>query len=87
MANKAEQIWQFLSPSGRIDLISGSEIDDIYTGDDLDQNKLALIASKDYNELEYKYRSFLDICVPYVYPVLSKQEDWIMFNSVYLKHE
>ena len=27
-------------------IISGSEIDDIYTGDDLDQNKLDLIASK-----------------------------------------
>lgn len=79
MANRAEQIWQFLSQGGRMDLISGSEIDDIYTDDDVDQDKLAQIAAKDYSELEYQYRSFLDTCVPYVYPGLSKQQDWIMF--------
>ena len=54
MANKSEQIWQFLSQGGRMDIISGSEIDEIYTGDDIDQDKLAQVAAKDYHELHLR---------------------------------
>lgn len=83
MLNKAEQIWQFLSTGDRKDILDTSDIDDLYNDDILDNDKLEKISKMDYQELEYQYRHYLDLCTPHIYSELSKQEDWKDF----LKHQ
>jgi len=79
VVNKSEQIWQFLSLDGRKQLLQRSDIYELYNDDIIDDVKLNTVCNKDYKQLDYQYRHFLDLVVPYEYPILSKQEDWIMF--------
>lgn len=77
--NKSEKIWQFLSIDGRSKLLSNSEIDDLYTGDDIDSNKVSEVTSVDYKDLDKQYKDFLDLVAPYEYPYLSKLDGWASF--------
>ena len=79
VVNKSEQIWQFLSLEGRKQLLQRSDIYELYNDDIIDEIKLYTVCNKDYKQLDYQYRYFLDLVVPYEYPILFKQEDWIMF--------
>lgn len=79
--NKSEQIWQFLSINGRERLLNNSEISDLYTDNEIDNQKVKEIAIIYYKDLDKQYQDFLDIVTPYEYPYLSKQEGWSSFHG------